>query len=75
MIEIALTTKGTTLVKMAKLSKDNVPTIETYQKARSKHRNPDTLKNLNDAKEVKRELEQQEYLNTKLANEEKGIPC
>ena len=52
MIEIALTTKGTALVKMAKLSKDYVPTIETYQNALLEHRNPDTLKKLNDAKEV-----------------------
>ena len=77
MIEIALTTKGIALVKMAKLSKDNVPTIETYQKTLLEHHNPDTLKKLHDAKEVKRELEQREYLDTKLVNEEheKGIPC
>nr|POE67718.1 disease resistance protein rps2 [Quercus suber] len=40
------------------------------QKALSEHHNPDTLKKLNDAEKAKRELEQQEYFDTKLADEE-----
>ena len=76
MIAISLTRKGTALVKMAKLSKDYDTAIETFQKALSEHRIPCTLKKLNDAKKAKRELEQKEYFDTKLADEEheEGIP-
>uniref|UniRef100_A0A2N9IJE2 Reverse transcriptase zinc-binding domain-containing protein n=1 Tax=Fagus sylvatica TaxID=28930 RepID=A0A2N9IJE2_FAGSY len=76
MISIALTRKGTALVKMAKCSKDYEPAIETFLKALIEQHNPDTLKKLNDAEIAKRELEHQEYFDTELANEEheKGIP-
>nr|XP_023880106.1 hsp70-Hsp90 organizing protein 1-like [Quercus suber] len=76
MIAITLSRKGTALVKMAKLSKDYEPAIETFQKALSEHCIPGTLKKLCDAEQAKRELEQQEYFDTKLADEEleKGIP-
>ena len=76
MIAISLTRKGTALVKMAKLSKDYDTAIETFQKALSEHHIPCTLKKLNDAKKAKRELEQKEYFDTKLADEEheEGIP-
>lgn len=75
MIARALTRKGTALVKMAKCSKDFEPAIETYQKALTEHRNPDTLKKLNEAEKAKKDLEQQEYFNPILADEEreKGI--
>ena len=55
---------------MGNLSKDNVLVIDTFQKAL-----PYTLEELNDAEKETRELEQQEYFDTKLANEEheKGI--
>ncbi|NMR96152.1 tetratricopeptide repeat protein, partial [Vibrio parahaemolyticus] len=61
MIARALTRKGTALAKMAKCSKDFEPAIETFQKALTEHRNPDTLKKLNEAEKAKKELEQQEY--------------
>ncbi|XP_050272943.1 uncharacterized protein LOC126716054 isoform X3 [Quercus robur] len=70
MIAISLTRKGIALVKMAKLSKDYDTAIETFQKALLEHRIPCTLKKLNDAKKAKRELEQREYFDTKLADEE-----
>lgn len=75
MIARALTRKGTALVKMAKCSKDFEPAIETFQKALTEHRNPDTLKKLNEAEKAKKDLEQQEYFNPILADEEreKGI--
>ncbi|KAG5039742.1 hypothetical protein JHK85_012218 [Glycine max] len=75
MIARALTRKGTALAKMAKCSKDFEPAIETFQKALTEHRNPDTLKKLNEAEKAKKELEQQEYFDPKLADEEreKGI--
>lgn len=75
MIARALTRKGTALMKMAKSSKDYEPAIETFQKALTEHRNPDTLKKLNDAEKAKKELEQQEYFDPKIADEEreKGI--
>lgn len=75
MIAKALTRKGTALVKMAKCSKDYEPAIECFQKALTEHRNPDTLKKLNDAEKARKELEQQEYFDPKLADEEreKGI--
>lgn len=75
MIARALTRKGTALVKMAKCSKDYEPAIETFHKALTEHRNPDTLKKLNDAEKAKKDLEQQEYYDPKLADEEreKGI--
>ena len=75
MIARALTRKGTALAKMAKCSKDYEPAIETFQKALTEHRNPDTLKKLNDSERAKKELEQQEYFDPKLADEEreKGI--
>ncbi|KAJ4846547.1 Hsp70-Hsp90 organizing protein 2 [Turnera subulata] len=71
MIARALTRKGTALVKMAKTSKDYEPAIETFQKALTEHRNPDTLKKLNDAEKAKKDLEQQEYYDPKLADEER----
>lgn len=71
MIARALTRKGTALVKMAKCSKDYDIAIETFQKALTEHRNPDTLKKLNDAERIKKELEQQEYFDPKLADEER----
>ena len=75
MVAKALTRKGTALVKMAKCSKDYDPAIEAFQKALTEHRNPDTLKKLNDAEKAKKELEQQEYFDPKIADEEreKGI--
>ncbi|KAK9148001.1 hypothetical protein Scep_006758 [Stephania cephalantha] len=77
MIAKALTRKGTALVKMAKSSKDYEPAIEAFQKALTEHRNSDTLKKLNDAERVKKELEQQEYFDPKVADEEreKGNEC
>ncbi|KAI4303228.1 hypothetical protein MLD38_038883 [Melastoma candidum] len=71
MIARALTRKGTALVKLAKSSKDYEPAIETFQKALTEHRNPDTLKKLNDAERAKKELEQQEYFDPKIADEER----
>ncbi|KAG5097593.1 hypothetical protein JHK82_047447 [Glycine max] len=74
MIARALTRKGTALAKMAKCSKDFEPAIEIFQKALTENRNPDTLKKLNEAEKAKKELEQQEYFDPKLADEarEKG---
>jgi len=76
MISRALTRKGTALAKLAKTSKDYDVAIETFQKALTEHRNPDTLKKLNDAERSKKELEQQEYYDPKIADEEreKGMP-
>ncbi|XP_060179980.1 hsp70-Hsp90 organizing protein 3-like [Lycium barbarum] len=71
MIARALTRKGTALVKMAKTSKDYEPAIETFQKALTEHRNPETLKKLNDAEKAKKELEQQEYFDPQIADEER----
>ncbi|OIW10821.1 hypothetical protein TanjilG_27767 [Lupinus angustifolius] len=71
MIARALTRKGNALVKLAKSSKDYDRAIETYQKALTEHRNPDTLKKLNEAEKAKKELEQQEYFDPKLADEER----
>ncbi|XP_047173900.1 hsp70-Hsp90 organizing protein 3-like [Vigna umbellata] len=71
MIARALTRKGTALVKMAKCSKDYDPAIETFQKALTEHRNPDTLKKLNEAEKAKKDLEQLEYFDPKLADEER----
>ncbi|KAG5070137.1 hypothetical protein JHK85_002514 [Glycine max] len=71
MIARALTRKGNALVKMAKCSKDYESAIETYQKALTEHRNPDTLKKLNEAEKAKKELEQQEYFDPKLADDER----
>ncbi|KAJ7952463.1 Hsp70-Hsp90 organizing protein [Quillaja saponaria] len=71
MIARALTRKGTALVKMAKCSKDYEPAIEAFQKALTEHRNPETLKKLNDAEKAKKELEQQEYYDPTLADEER----
>lgn len=71
MISRALTRKGSALVKLAKCSEDYEPAIETFQKALTEHRNPDTLKKLNDAEKAKKELEQQEYFDPKVAGEER----
>ncbi|XP_027181148.1 hsp70-Hsp90 organizing protein 3-like [Coffea eugenioides] len=71
MIARALTRKGTALVKMAKCSMDYEPAIETFQKALTEHRNPDTLKKLNEAEKAKKELEQQEYFDPQIADEER----
>ncbi|KAK6158017.1 hypothetical protein DH2020_005331 [Rehmannia glutinosa] len=71
MVARALTRKGSALVKMAKCSKDFEPAIEVFQKALTEHRNPDTLKKLNDAEKAKKELEQQEYFDPQIADEER----
>ena len=71
MIARALTRKGSAMVKVAKTSKDYDSAIEAFQKALTEHRNPDTLKKLNDAEKSKRELEQQEQFDPKLADEER----
>ncbi|KAJ6849537.1 hsp70-Hsp90 organizing protein 2-like [Iris pallida] len=71
MIARALTRKGTALAKLAKCSRDFEPAIETFQKALTEHRNPETLKKLNEAERAKKELEQQEYFDPKLADEER----
>ncbi|CAM8883326.1 unnamed protein product [Rhodiola kirilowii] len=67
----ALTRKGTAFVKMAKCSKDYEPAIEAFQKALTEHRNPDTLKRLNEAEKAKKALEQQEYYDPTIADEER----
>lgn len=56
---------------MAKCSKDYDPAIETFQKALTEHRNPDTLKKLNDAEKAKKDLEQQEFFDPQIADEER----
>eukprot|EP00270_Netrium_digitus_P013304 TRINITY_DN439_c0_g1_i5.p1 TRINITY_DN439_c0_g1~~TRINITY_DN439_c0_g1_i5.p1 ORF type:complete len:591 (+),score=224.37 TRINITY_DN439_c0_g1_i5:175-1947(+) len=71
MIARALTRKGAAFVKMAKSSADLDPAISAFNKALTEHRNPDTLKKLNDAEKMKRELEQKEYYNPQLADEER----
>ncbi|KAK4486404.1 hypothetical protein RD792_009078 [Penstemon davidsonii] len=71
MVARALTRKGTALTKMAKTSKDYEPAIEVFQKALTEHRNPDTLKKLNDALKAKKDLEQQEYFDPLIADEER----
>ncbi|KAK1272401.1 Heat shock protein STI [Acorus gramineus] len=71
MVARALTRKGTALVKLAKSSKDYELAIETFQKALTEHRNPDTLKKLNEAEKAKKDLEQQEYFDPKIADEER----
>lgn len=71
MIARALTRKGNALMKLAKTSKDYDLAIEAFQKALTEHRNPDTLKKLNDAERAKKELEQQEYFDPKIADEER----
>ncbi|CAD6262908.1 unnamed protein product [Miscanthus lutarioriparius] len=71
MISRALTRKGTALAKLAKSSQDYDAAIETFQKALTEHRNPDTLKKLNDAERAKKELEQQEYYDPGIADEER----
>ncbi|KQK00531.1 hsp70-Hsp90 organizing protein [Brachypodium distachyon] len=71
MVARALTRKGTALAKLAKTSKDYDLAIETFQKALTEHRNPDTLKRLNEAEKAKKDLEQQEYYDPKLADEER----
>lgn len=60
---------------MAKCSKDYDPAIEAFQKALTEHRNPDTLKKLNEAEKAKKDLEQQEDFDPQVADEEreKGI--
>ena len=50
----ALKRKGTALVKFSKCSKDDEPAIETFQKAFTEHRNPETLKKLNDVVKAKK---------------------
>uniref|UniRef100_A0A6N2JXX5 STI1 domain-containing protein n=1 Tax=Salix viminalis TaxID=40686 RepID=A0A6N2JXX5_SALVM len=71
MVARALTRKGTAFVKMAKCSRDYEPAIEAFQKALTEHRNPDTLKRLNEAEKAKEDLEQQEYFDPSLAEEER----
>uniref|UniRef100_A0A803L6H7 STI1 domain-containing protein n=1 Tax=Chenopodium quinoa TaxID=63459 RepID=A0A803L6H7_CHEQI len=71
MVARALTRKGTALAKIAKTSKDYDLAIEAFHKALTEHRNPDTLKKLNDAEKAKKDLEQQEYFDPNIADEER----
>lgn len=64
----ALTRKGSAYVKLAKAAKDYEPAIAAFNKALTEHRNPETLKKLNDAERAKKELEQQEYFDPELAD-------
>jgi stress-induced-phosphoprotein 1 len=56
---------------VAKSSKDYEPAIDAYNKALTEHRNPDTMKKLNDAERAKNYLEQQEYYDPSIADEER----
>eukprot|EP00244_Chara_vulgaris_P001184 TRINITY_DN11859_c1_g1_i2.p1 TRINITY_DN11859_c1_g1~~TRINITY_DN11859_c1_g1_i2.p1 ORF type:complete len:379 (+),score=99.31 TRINITY_DN11859_c1_g1_i2:2-1138(+) len=67
----ALTRKGNALVKLAKTAADYVPAIQVYQKALTEHRNPDTLKKLNDAERTMKEKQQEEYYDPELAEVER----
>ncbi|KAH9607156.1 hypothetical protein KSS87_005081 [Heliosperma pusillum] len=71
MVARALTRKGTALVKLAKTSQDYDIAIEAFNKALTEHRNPDTLKKLNEAEKAKKDLEQLEYFDPKIADEER----
>lgn len=71
LIAKALTRKGTALVKLAKSSKDYDAAIEVFNKALTEHRNPDTLKKLNDVERIKKELEQQEHYDPAIADAER----
>ncbi|CAI5516547.1 unnamed protein product [Closterium sp. Naga37s-1] len=67
----ALTRKGTALVKQAKTAQDYEPAIAAFNKALTEHRNPDTLKKLNEAEKARKELEQQEYYDPVIADQER----
>lgn len=73
MIAKALTRKGTAYVKMAKSAKDYDLAIEAFNKALTEHRNPDTLKKLNEAERAKKELEQKEYYDPAIADQEREL--
>lgn len=73
MIAKALTRKGTAYVKMANISKDYDLAIEAFNKALTEHRNPETLKKLNEAEKAKKELEQKEYFDPAIADQEREI--
>lgn len=73
MVARALTRKGTAYMKMAKCSKDYDAAIEAFNKALTEHRNPDTLKKLNEAERVKRELEQKECFDPEIADKEREL--
>ncbi|KAJ7569117.1 hypothetical protein O6H91_01G061400 [Diphasiastrum complanatum] len=71
MIGKAITRKGSAYVKLAKCAKDYEPAIEAFNKALTEYRNPNTLKKLNEAERAKKELEQQEYYDPKIADEDR----
>ena len=71
LIAKALTRKGTAFAKMAKVAADLEPAIEAFNKALTEHRNPDTLKKLNEVEKTKKELEQKEYFDPEAANVER----
>eukprot|EP00898_Chlorokybus_atmophyticus_P002169 jgi/Chlat1/2953/Chrsp2S04687 len=71
LIAKALTRKGNAYLKKANKAEDYKPAIEAYQKALTEHRNPDTLKRLNEAEKKMKDLEGQEYLNPELAQQER----
>jgi stress-induced-phosphoprotein 1 len=63
----ALTRKGNALVKQGRLE----DAISVYQKALTEHRNPDTLKRLNETEKQLKQKKEQEYINMDLSNQEK----
>eukprot|EP00891_Asterochloris_glomerata_P001859 jgi/Astpho2/1859/Aster-00384 len=63
----ALTRKGNALVKKGDLE----DAIEVYHKALTEHRNPDTLKRLNETERKMKEKKLQDYINMDLSNEER----
>jgi hypothetical protein len=52
---------------------DYDPAIEAFQKALTEHRNPDTLKKLNDAEKAQKQKLQEEYFDPEKAEEERQL--
>ena len=65
----AMTRKGSSLVQQGKLE----DAILIFNKSLTEHRNPDTLKKLNDAEKTLKERKELEYINMDKSNEEKEL--
>ena len=65
----AMTRKGSALVQQVKLEE----AIVVFNKSLTEHRNPDTLKKLNDAEKALRDRKELEYIDMDLSNQEKEL--
>ncbi len=68
---IGISLQNCASISLVVAAQDYDPAIEAFQKALTEHRNPDTLKKLNDAEKAQKQKQQEEYFDPERAEEER----